>query len=89
MRTFKYSLLLLVLFAINAQAAVWVITYPQSTIENDERTLYPLSLLELALSKTGVRYEIRPSSSPIRQQRAVKRLEENLEINLMWTITDL
>ncbi len=82
-------LLILMVMTSHAVAAVWVITYPQSTVENDERVAYPLSLLELALSKTGVRYQIKPSSSPIRQQRAVKRLEENLEINLMWTMTDI
>lgn len=83
------SCLLCAISTTTAHAAVWVITYPQSTIADDERAAYPLSLLELALSKTGVRYEIRPSSSPIRLQRAVKRLEENLEINLMWTMTDI
>ncbi|MEM0912360.1 MAG: amino acid ABC transporter substrate-binding protein [Pseudomonadota bacterium] len=84
-----FTIALFCVASSKASAALWVITYPQSIVIDDERTVYPLSLLELALSKTGVRFEIRPSSSPIRQQRAVKRLEENLEINLMWTMTDL
>ena len=82
------ALVALALISTTAIPAIWVITYPQSTVEMDQRMEYPISLLELALSKTGVRYEIRPSSTPLRQARALKRLEENLEINLVWTMTD-
>jgi hypothetical protein len=77
------------LFIVRADAAIWVITYPQSTVDEDIRNEYPLKLLALALDKTGVRYELRPSSKPMRQARAVKRLEENLEINVLWVMTDL
>ncbi|WP_395342325.1 amino acid ABC transporter substrate-binding protein [Ningiella sp. W23] len=80
--------ILLCLFPISVNAAVWVITYPQSRVQNDLRYEYPLAMLELALEKTGVRYELKPSSTPMRQGRSVKRLEENLEINVMWSMTD-
>jgi hypothetical protein len=76
-------------FISKADAAIWVITYPQSTVDEDIRNEYPLKLIALALDKTGVRYELRPSSKPMRQARAVKRLEENLEINVLWVMTDL
>ncbi|MFC3120558.1 amino acid ABC transporter substrate-binding protein [Agaribacter flavus] len=76
-------------FSMATNAAIWVITYPQSLVENDERYVYPLSLLHLALEKTGVRYEIRPSSAPMRQEKSLKRLEENLEVNLVWSMTDM
>jgi len=71
-----------------AYAAVWTITYPQSLVTNDKRYAYPIALLELALEKTGVRYELRPSPAPMSQARALKRLEENLVINVMWSMTD-
>jgi hypothetical protein len=79
----------LALFIARVDAATWVITYPQSTTEEDIRNEYPLKLMALALDKTSVRYELRPSSKPMRQARAVKRLEENLEINVLWVMTDL
>lgn len=72
-----------------ASAAIWSIVYPQSEIENDIRDHYPLALLDLALQKTGVRYELKPSLSPLRQGRALKRLEENLEVNVVWSMTDV
>lgn len=75
--------------SFHSQSAVWSITYPKSPVENDERTHYPLALLELALQKTGVNYELTPSALPMRQARAIKRLEENLEINVFWSMTDI
>jgi hypothetical protein len=69
-------------------AAVWTITYPKSEVENDIRYVYPLALLELALQKTSVRYKLKPSTSIMRQARALKRLEDNLEVNVVWSMTD-
>lgn len=71
-----------------ASSAVWNIVYPRSEIENDVRYEFPIALLELALQKTGVRYELRPSQQPFKQALAAKRLEENLELNVMWVMTD-
>jgi hypothetical protein len=76
-------------FSQSVNAAVWSIVYPQSELENDIRDHYPLALLDLALQKTGVRYELKPSTSPLRQGRALKRLEENLEVNVVWSMTDV
>lgn len=72
-----------------ALSAVWVVSYPQSDLENDVRDEYPLALLELALKKTGVRYELKQSIRPMRQSRALKRLEENLDVNVVWSMTDV
>jgi hypothetical protein len=78
------------LFVVSSlQAAVWVITYPQSPVSNDLRYEYPLALLELALTKTSVRFELKASNTVMRQSRSVKRLEENLEINVLWSMTDI
>lgn len=84
----SFSLAWLTLSQI-ATGAVWNIVYPQSELENDPRHDYPLALLDLALQKTGVRYELKPSLKPIRQARALKRLEENLEVNVFWSMTDV
>lgn len=73
----------------NVHAAVWIVVYPKSEVDNDVRSEYPVALLELALQKTGVRYELRESTNPLRQNQSVKRLEENLEINVMWSMTDI
>lgn len=83
------ALLLLLLISRNIQAATWVITHPKSAIAGELRDQYPLALLTLALDKTGVRYELRPSTAAMRQSRSVKRLEENLEINVIWSMTDV
>lgn len=69
-------------------AAVWTIKYPKSEVENDERFEFPLALLELSLQKTGVRYQLVASSSSITQAKSIRRLEENLEINVLWSMTD-
>ncbi|MGQ8364050.1 amino acid ABC transporter substrate-binding protein [Glaciecola sp. 1036] len=81
--------ILLLVFSTSSMAAVWEVIYPQSPLPNDERYRYPLALLDLALEKTGVRYEIIPSSVPMRQAKSLKRLEENLEINILWSMTDI
>lgn len=80
---------LLLITSLSANSAVWVITYPQPALENDVRYDYPLALLALALEKTSVRFELRPSAQAMRQTRSLKRLEENLEINVYWSMTDI
>lgn len=85
----KLISLLLLFLSTSSVAAVWSITYPKSPIEDDSRYTYPLALLELTLQKTGVRYELKPSVLPMRQTKALKRLEENLEVNVFWTMTDM
>jgi hypothetical protein len=84
----SFSFVLLTFFQ-SATAAVWTIVYPQSEVANDIRHDYPIALLDLALQKTGVRYELKPSLKPLRQIRALKRLEENLEVNVVWSMTDV
>lgn len=83
------AVLLLISLANTLHAAIWVITYPQSSVEDDLRHQYPLALLSLALEKTNVRFELKPSTSAMPQARAIKRLEENLEINVFWSMTDI
>jgi len=87
--TFTLLILALLCSLQTVSAAVWTIVYPQSEVANDVRYEYPLALLDLALQKTGVRYELKPSLKPLRQARSLKRLEENLEVNVVWSMTDV
>lgn len=90
-RTMLLKFLALSLFIFISQpswAAVWTVTYPRPEFEDDSRNEFPVALLELALQKTGVRYELKASDSTMRQSRALKRLEDNLEINILWSMTD-
>jgi len=87
-RSIIFALLIASLFQV-ANSAVWSIVYPRSELEDDVRYEFPVALLDLALQKTSVRYELTPSDSPMLQAQAVKRLEENLIINVMWSMTDI
>lgn len=90
MKTINFFVISIFLFSSSvAKAAVWTITYPQSEIADDERYEFPLAVLDLCLQKTGVRYQLIPSSAPITQAKSIKRLEENLEINILWSMTDV
>ncbi|TPV61785.1 amino acid ABC transporter substrate-binding protein [Aestuariibacter sp. GS-14] len=69
-------------------AANWSIHYPRPIDENDQRHEYPLTLLKLALSKTGVRYTLTPSERILLQGKSIRQLKENREINILWVMTD-
>lgn len=84
----KSVVICLMLAALPIRAAVWSVVYPQSMVENDSRHEFPLAVLELALQQTSVRYELKPSQTPMRQSKALSRLEDNLEINVLWSMTD-
>ncbi|MCP5011429.1 MAG: amino acid ABC transporter substrate-binding protein [Aestuariibacter sp.] len=72
----------------SAFAANWSIHYPRPIDENDQRHDYPLTLLKLALSKTGVRYTLTPSERILLQGKSIRQLKENREINILWVMTD-
>ena len=82
-------LLVLLLWTLNASAANWSIHYPRPINESDSRHEYPLTLLKLALSKTGVRYTLTPSERILLQGKAIRQLKENREINIVWVMTDM
>ena len=90
-RTFRGIGLLVVmlLWTLNASAANWSIHYPRPINESDSRYEYPLTLLKLALSKTGVRYTLTPSERILLQGKAIRQLKENREINIVWVMTDM
>ncbi|MFT5674372.1 MAG: hypothetical protein ACI808_000288 [Paraglaciecola sp.] len=71
-----------------SQAAEWKITYPKPLSDKDLRTSYPVQLLSLALDQTGVNYRLVPSDTIMRQSKSLKKLEDNREINVVWSGTD-
>ena len=78
----------ILLFSVNAQSASWQITYPRaletaSTIEE-----YPIQLLALALDQTGVNYQLKPSENLLSKGKALGRLLDNREINIVWGMTN-
>ncbi|MEP0356537.1 amino acid ABC transporter substrate-binding protein [Paraglaciecola sp.] len=69
-------------------SASWQITYPKPALESDIMTIYPIELLTLALEQTGVNYELLPSSNLLTKVKALNRLEDNREVNLVWAMTN-
>ncbi|WP_018984473.1 type 2 periplasmic-binding domain-containing protein [Salinimonas chungwhensis] len=86
---FRILLPLWLLMAGQVHAALWSITYPRPISENDMRTEYPVALLTLALEKTGVKYSLLPSERILLQGKALRRLKENREVNVVWSMTDV
>lgn len=81
-------LLCLTLFWGVCEAASWSLIYPRPLNGDDRRQDYPLALLKLALSKTGVRYTLLPSNRIMLQGKAIRQLKENREVNVIWAMTD-
>lgn len=81
--------LVLLLGCFSVQGALWTITYPRPIDDTDERTQYPIALLKLALDKTGVNYELRPSDRILLSGKAMRQLRENRQVNVVWSMTDI
>ncbi|WP_420936065.1 amino acid ABC transporter substrate-binding protein [Alteromonas sp. A081] len=81
--------LTLLLVGLSAHGALWTITYPRPIDDTDERTQYPIALLKLALDKTGVNYELRPSDRILLTGKAMRQLRENREVSVVWSMTDI
>lgn len=61
--------------------------YPAPRSANDKRVEYPVQLLNLAFSKIGPHYELRPSHLNITQSRALKLLMAGETVDVVWTMT--
>lgn len=89
---FSYCKVLLIsialLLATPSYGALWTITYPRPIDDSDVRSEYPIALLKLALDKTGVNYNFRPSDRILLSAKAMRQLRENREVNVVWSMTD-
>jgi ABC-type amino acid transport substrate-binding protein len=72
-----------------ALAADIVIRYPRPESNPDERSRYPLRLLELALSRADTDYRIEISPLRMQQGRALLQLEKNEGIDILSTMTSI
>lgn len=87
MKNLVFSIILL-LVCTNVFGATWNITYPRPLTENDQRAQYPVKLLALALEQTGVNYSLEPTAMVLLQDKALKQLGENRNVNVVWSMTD-
>ena len=63
------------------------VVYARELAEADARLDYPVRLLELALKKSGVDFDMRSEARPMPQSAAIKRLAAGVELNVVWSMT--
>ncbi len=76
------------LFSVNAQSASWQITFPRPAETTSTIDEYPIQLLSLALDQTGVNYQLKHSENSLTKGKALDRLHDNREINIIWGMTN-
>jgi hypothetical protein len=79
----------ILLFSVNAQSASWQITFPRSIETASTIDEYPIQLLALALDQTGINYQLIPSDNFLSKIKALDRLKDNREINIVWGMTNI
>ena len=85
----KILTVFILLFSVNAQSASWQITFPSSLDTASKIDEYPIKLLALALDQTGVSYQLIPSDNFLSKGKALDRLQDNREINIVWGMTNV
>lgn len=78
---------LVALSAWPALAEKLAVVYSREIPESDSRLEYPVRLLELALKKSGVEYDIRSHTRPMPQGAALTRLAKAEGVNVVWSMT--
>jgi hypothetical protein len=61
------------------------IVYPRPIANTD--VSYPVALLDLALREAGIEYTLHPSQFTMQQNRALLQVADNVEINVVWSMT--
>ncbi|MFZ6818212.1 hypothetical protein [Undibacterium sp. Ji22W] len=74
-------------FVATAQTPQTVIYAWAASMAKDERGHYPISLLKLALEKSGASYEIQPSKHDMPQWRTLRHVQMGRELDVVWTFT--
>ena len=62
------------------------VIYPRPETPYDARTGYPLAVLRLALKHVHVAYALKPSAIIISQARALKLLESDRVVTVVWSV---
>jgi Bacterial extracellular solute-binding proteins, family 3 len=64
-----------------------VITYPAPETSTDQRSVYALQLLQLAIDESGVPYRLASSQQPTRQNRAFREVAKGKDLRIAWAMT--
>lgn len=81
-------LLLIAVFVQYGSVQASNLIYPRPESASDERTDYPLRLLQLALSKANANYKLVPSAAAMPQGRALDELQNGTgQVNVVWSMT--
>jgi len=64
-----------------------VLRYPALAEVSDQRSAYPLAVIELALAKMQVQASLKPSRSVLSKSRAIALLQQQRDIDIVWTMT--
>lgn len=72
-----------VLVGLTATGATLDVRYPQQEADG----AYPVKVLALALSKSGIPYTLAPMPYQMPQGRALKQLAQGIDLNVVWSIT--
>jgi hypothetical protein len=74
--------------SLSVQSASWQITFPRPHESASTIDEYPLQLLSMALDQTGVNYQLKPSDNFLTKGKALGKLQDNREINIVWGMTN-
>ena len=66
-----------------------VVVYPPPESDGDERSAYRIDLLRLAFAKLGLPYRLRPGDTVMPQGRALRRIEQQQEVDVFWSMTSV
>lgn len=83
----RWICLLLLAMPVRAAADAFVVRYPRPESNPDQRSRYPLRLLERALARSEHQYRIEISPLRMQQGRALLRLEKDDGIDVVSTMT--
>jgi len=86
-RSCFYLLLCLMFFPLSSFADT--VRYPAIEDSGDQRSNYPIALLELALKKAGSTATLRSTSARVSKSRALQLLEAGQEVDVVWTMTSI
>lgn len=65
------------------------VRYPAIEDSGDQRSNYPIALLELALKKAGSTATLQSTSARVSKSRALHLLETGVEVDVVWTMTSI
>jgi len=83
-----FSMLLSEAWATQSMPLQNTVTYAwAASMAADERGHYPISLLKLALSKSGASYQAQASKHDMPQWRTLRHVQMGKELDVVWTFT--